>query len=86
MKEAKDFTEATKLFHKPEGSSGWMQWKGTDVCMDLCCSCGTRSHIDGMFGYNVQCPSCGQCYAASPNVELIKVEPVDSMVLVGEVL
>ncbi len=30
-------------------SHGWLQWKGTDACMDIHCKCGTLSHIDADF-------------------------------------
>ena len=31
----------------------FIQWKGTDVCMDFHCKCGAHLHIDGMFVYKV---------------------------------
>lgn len=36
----------------------FIQWKGTDVCMDFNCECGTSCHFDGDFAYTVQCPQC----------------------------
>lgn len=37
----------------------YIQWKGTDVCMDFYCpKCGEHSHFDGGFAYNIRCPSC----------------------------
>lgn len=39
-----------------------IQRKGTDVCMDIYCSCGQQSHFDGMFAYAVKCPACGAVY------------------------
>lgn len=36
----------------------YVQWKGTDVCMDVFCTCGAQAHFDGYFAYAVQCPSC----------------------------
>ena len=39
--------------------SAFIQWKGTDVCMDFMCECGTYQHLDGMFFYSVKCDGCG---------------------------
>lgn len=48
----------------------WIQWKGTEACMDLHCACGAHGHIDGMFVYQVKCNDCGQHYAMGMNVVL----------------
>lgn len=52
-------------------SSGWIQWKGTDVCMDVHCKCGYHGHIDGEFFYRYECAGCGQKYAVGEVVKLI---------------
>jgi len=49
---------------------GWIQWKGTDVCMDIHCTCGYLGHVDGMFGYYVKCPECGQIYECDGHIRL----------------
>lgn len=36
----------------------FIQWKGTDVCMDFYCECGANCHFDGYFAYAVRCPHC----------------------------
>ena len=36
----------------------FVQWKGTDVCMDFYCDCGAHCHFDGNFAYAVKCPHC----------------------------
>ncbi len=36
----------------------FIQWKGTDVCMDFRCECGANCHFDGYFAYCVKCPHC----------------------------
>lgn len=59
-----------ELFKAPEGPYGWVQWKGTDVCIDIHCSCGVQGHIDGEFMYYVECKSCGQRYAVNGHVKL----------------
>ncbi len=56
---------------KPKGTSGWIQWKGTDVCMDIHCVCGYHSHVDTDFFYNFRCPQCKQAYAVGQNISLI---------------
>lgn len=38
--------------------SAFIQWKGTDVCMDFYCECGAHCHFDGDFAYTVKCPHC----------------------------
>jgi hypothetical protein len=50
---------------------GWIQWKGTNVCMDVHCRCGAHMHIDDDFVYFIECPHCGAVYAVGNHVELI---------------
>lgn len=38
--------------------SAYIQWKGTDLCMDFHCECGAFCHLDSAFAYTVQCPKC----------------------------
>jgi hypothetical protein len=52
---------------------GWIQWKGTDVCIDLHCECGAHCHFDGDFLYHWECPHCHAKYAIGCNVKLIKL-------------
>ena len=56
---------------------GWIQWKGTDVCMDVHCTCGALTHVDGDFVYHVKCVSCGRVYFVNGHVELIEIENTD---------
>ncbi len=49
---------------------GWIQWKGTDVCMDVHCQCGVSTHVDAEFAYFIQCGKCGAKYAVGQNVKL----------------
>lgn len=53
---------------------GWIQWKGTDVCMDLHCVCGELSHVDGTFVYHVKCPNCQRVYFCNGHIQLIELE------------
>lgn len=56
---------------------GFIQWKGTDVCMDVNCSCGELSHVDGMFMYKVCCPACGRVYKCDDTIRLIEEKSND---------
>lgn len=58
---------ATRL----EGAHGWIQWKGTNVCIDLHCKCGEHFHLDREFAYFTQCPKCSQYYALGSYVRLV---------------
>ena len=58
-----------KFSGKPHG---WIQWKGTEVCMDITCSCGEQSHIDADFAYHFEC-KCGKKWAIGCNVSLFQL-------------
>lgn len=49
----------------------WVQWKGTDACMDFHCACGFFGHIDGDFLYYLRCPECKVVYMVNGHVELV---------------
>jgi len=55
--------------------NGSIQWKGTDVCIDLNCRCGADFHFDGDFLYFVQCPYCKEIFAVGTVVDLIPLTP-----------
>ena len=57
-------------FTTPEESdaSMFIQWKGTDLCMDFTCPCGAQGHYDGYFAYVVRCPSCGSTFQMGAQV------------------
>lgn len=70
---AKDCEEAWNIQETYEGKPhGWIQWKGTDVCMDVYCACGEQFHIDASFAYHVKCPECGRFYMCNGHIELIE--------------
>ena len=74
MKIAKNSKEAWDIQETYKGNPhGWVQWKGTNVCMDIHCKCGHHSHIDDEFAYNVKCPSCGTIYMCNGHIELIEI-------------
>ncbi len=52
--------------------NGWIQFKGTDLCMDVHCSCGEMTHIDGDFVYFIKCSACGKIYELNGHIELIE--------------
>ena len=52
----------------------FIQWKGTDICMDFWCDCGTKNHYDGYFAYYVQCKGCKQVYKLDTKVMMQKSE------------
>jgi hypothetical protein len=71
------------------GPHAWIQWKGTNVCADIHCSCGAHGHIDAQFAYYVRCGACGKLWALSGNVRMVEVtaeeikgacEPIDAEV------
>ena len=49
---------AFDLTVSPEDPNVFIQWKGTNVCMDFYCECGAHCHFDGYFAYAVKCPHC----------------------------
>lgn len=58
-----------------KGSHGWIQYKGTDICVDLHCVCGTHGHYDGYQMYQVACVDCGRHYAVDMNIMLVELTP-----------
>jgi len=59
-------------------AGGWIQWKGTDVCIDITCECGANGHIDGDFAYQVDCPYCGRKYLLGSNIKLIELTKAEA--------
>jgi hypothetical protein len=50
----------------------FIQWKGTDVCIDFYCPCDADvggGHFDGFFGYFLRCPNCGAVYEMGTQVK-----------------
>lgn len=72
---ARDEGQAQKIEEQyKDRPHGWVQWKGTDVCMDVHCACGYLGHVDADFAYNVECPSCHRIYRCNGHIELIELE------------
>lgn len=80
MRSALNQEEAFKMFTEHNKYDGFIQWKGTDVCMDFHCECGHHNHYDDYFAYVIKCSECGNLYAPSSNVEMIRVKESDSFI------
>lgn len=50
----------------------YIQYKGTDICLDLHCECGAEDfgHFDGYFAYAIECHACGRKYDMPQTVRL----------------
>lgn len=54
----------------------FIQWKGTDVCMDLHCpKCQHHNHYDGMFAYAVECANCKSIWVMNCHVTFRAADP-----------
>lgn len=74
MSETRDLFPSDTIEKDFPTPHGWIQWKGTDVCMDITCTCGFISHFHGEFCYHVKCPKCGQVYECSG---FFRLHPLD---------
>lgn len=61
-----------------EGTSVFIQWKGTDVCLDFWCECGGAGHVDGMFVHSVRCPGCGKAWTLPHTIALVESDEFDA--------
>lgn len=52
---------------------GWIQWKGTDVCIDLHCECGALLHYDGDFLYYFVCTHCNRLWEMGTHIPIYEV-------------
>lgn len=72
---AKNKDEAWQIQDNKQGRPhGWIQWKGTNVCMDIHCECGAHMHIDDDFVYYIKCPHCKRTYFCNGHIQLIELE------------
>lgn len=51
----------------------WIQHKGTDICMDVHCSCGAHTHFDGDCCYFLKCGACGKPYIVGQTIVLLEL-------------
>ncbi len=95
-KTAKTIREAWNMQETYKNKShAWIQWKGTDACMDIHCDCGWLGHVDTTFLYFIRCPKCKTIYSCNGHIELIKiteevpdnvVDIIDEDILIDELL
>ena len=61
-------------------STGFVQWKGTTVCMDATCPvCGHDGHIDADFAYFLKCGACGALCEVGTYVPIFAIAPDDPL-------
>lgn len=48
----------------------FIQYKNTDICVDIECLCGESFHYDGYFAYYLQCPNCNQIFKLNTHIEI----------------
>lgn len=65
-----------------ERPDAFIQWKGTDACLDIYCACGEQFHFDGYFAYELTCGYCGQTYELPDTLRICPVEPSRLLTLV----
>lgn len=71
LQEAYEAGEKNKMEYG-EPLSTFIQWKGTDVCMDWFCEEGHQNHIDADFAYEIECETCHKIYETGTMIELKK--------------
>lgn len=77
FKKAKNRTEAFDIEEKFKGEPhGRIQFKGTSLCMDVHCKCGSLTHVDGEYISMVECGQCGAKYSINGHVQFIEIESV----------
>lgn len=69
-----DYTKWADQRFPDSDASVFIQWKGTDVCMDFHCPCGADCHIDGAFTYSVRCGECGATYDLGTQVNVRRTD------------
>lgn len=58
-------------------STAFIQWKGTDACLDLHCTCGTDLHFDGDFAYAIRCWKCRAIWEMPTELAVTQVDYAD---------
>lgn len=65
-------TGDTPVRNYGEPGSTFIQWKGTEVCMDLICVCERHLHVDAGFAYAVRCPYCARVLVIGTRVAVME--------------
>lgn len=69
-----NFAKVELIENKGERPYVFLQWKGTDVCLDFNCDCGFDGHFDGYGAYAIACSNCGAIYEMPSTIVPRKVE------------
>lgn len=56
----------------------FIQWKGTDVCLDFYCDCGYQGHFDGYFAYRIRCVQCGKEWDTPHSVKVVPAQTTEA--------
>lgn len=51
----------------------FIQYKGSEICIDMYCSCGKDSHFDGDFARYVRCPYCQKVWELNSHITTTEV-------------
>ncbi len=67
------FSKADDLVARSEKADGldgrpntYVQWQGSDLCLDFNCPCGNWGHLDVGFLFALRCASCGRSWRIAP--------------------
>lgn len=60
----------------------FLQWKGTNACLDFWCTCGANWHYDGFFASSLTCGHCGQAWQLPSGFEPLPVRGTSPLKLV----
>ena len=76
LKKFKTENEANNyLIEESDKTPVYIQWKGTDVCLDFICpKCRASLHFDTYFLYNVKCGHCNKLFKLGYSVEVVEIE------------
>jgi len=56
--------------------STFIQWKGTNLCMDFTCpECEVASHLDGMFAHVIECGNCHAQFQMPTDIPVRLITP-----------
>ncbi|WVX88162.1 hypothetical protein SEA_LITNINMCQUEEN_106 [Gordonia phage LitninMcQueen] len=58
-------------------SEVFIQYKGTDICLDFRCECGAECHFDGYNANAMKCPRCKTVWLLPSVLPLIKADDLD---------
>lgn len=61
-----------ECFDPIEETHVFIQYKGTDICLDFRCECGAVGHFDGDFAYALRCAECGETWGMPHDIQLVK--------------